>query len=123
MIPSFLLLPKITQGFIITAIVHSDEEGSYYILYTSQVVQWKESTCQCKRHERCRLDTWVGNSPLHFPWSRKWQPTPVVLPRELHGQRSLAGYSPRGCKESDTTELTHNYILSNKFLSNCLNYK
>ena len=29
-----------------------------------------------------------------IPWRRKWQPTPVFLPRETHGQRSLAGYSP-----------------------------
>ena len=35
---------------------------------------------------------------------RKWQPTPVLLPGESHGQRSLAGYSPLGCQESDTTE-------------------
>ena len=35
---------------------------------------------------------------------RKWQPTPVFLPGESHGQRSLAGYSPWGGKESDTTE-------------------
>ena len=36
------------------------------------------------------------------------QPTPVSLPGEFHGQRSLAGYSPWGCKESDSTEqLTH----------------
>ena len=34
----------------------------------------------------------------------KWQPIPVFLPGETHGQRSLAGYSPWGCKESDTTE-------------------
>ena len=37
-------------------------------------------------------------------WSRKWQPTPVFLPGELHGQRSLVGYSPWGHKELDTTE-------------------
>ena len=37
-------------------------------------------------------------------WRRKWQPTPVVLPGESHGQRSLVGYSPWGLKESDTTE-------------------
>ena len=44
-------------------------------------------------------------------WRRKWQPTPVFLPRELHGERSLAGYSPWGCKESDMTEqLTHTHI-------------
>ena len=35
------------------------------------------------------------------------QPTPVFLPGESHGQRSLAGYGPQGCKESDTTEVTY----------------
>ena len=34
----------------------------------------------------------------------KWQPTPIFLPEEFHGQRSLAGYSPWSCKELDTTE-------------------
>ena len=38
---------------------------------------------------------WVGK----IPWRRKWQPTPVFLPGELHGQRSLMGYSLWGCKE------------------------
>ena len=37
-------------------------------------------------------------------WRRKWQPTPVFLPGKSHGQRSLAGYSPWGHKELDTTE-------------------
>ena len=40
-----------------------------------------------------------------FPWRRKWQPTPVFLPGESHGQRNLVGYSPQGRKESDTTEV------------------
>ena len=39
-----------------------------------------------------------------IPWRRKWKPAPVILPTECHGQRSLVGYSPWGCKESDTTE-------------------
>ena len=38
------------------------------------------------------------------PWRRKWQPTPVFLTGELHGQRILVGYSPGGCKELDMTE-------------------
>ena len=42
-----------------------------------------------------------------FPWRRKWQPTPVFLPGESHGRRNPVGYSPRGCKESDTTERFH----------------
>ena len=37
-------------------------------------------------------------------WERKWQPTPVFLPGKPHGQRSLVGDSPWGCKESDMTE-------------------
>ena len=41
-----------------------------------------------------------------FPWRRAWQPTPVFLPRESYGQRSLAGHGPRGRKESDMTEAT-----------------
>ena len=38
------------------------------------------------------------------PWRRAWQPIPVFLPGESHGQRSLVGYSPWGHKELDTTE-------------------
>ena len=41
-----------------------------------------------------------------MPWRRAWQPTPVFLPGEYHGQRSLTGYSPWGHKESDMTEVT-----------------
>ena len=37
---------------------------------------------------------------------RKWQPTPVLVPGKSQGQRSLVGYSPWGCRESDTTEVT-----------------
>ena len=40
-------------------------------------------------------------------WGREWQPTPVLLPGKSHGQRSLVGYSPWGCEESDTTERLH----------------
>ena len=43
---------------------------------------------------------WVGK----IPWRRKWQPTPVCLPGESHGWRTLMGYSPWGHKELDTTE-------------------
>ena len=57
----------------------------------------KEFACQCRGH---RFDPWVRK----IPGRRKWQPTPVFLPGKFHGQRSLAGYSPWGRKESDTTE-------------------
>ena len=49
-------------------------------------------------------ETLVKSWVWKIPWRRKWQSTPVVLPGESHGQRSLADYSPWGCKESDMTE-------------------
>jgi len=45
------------------------------------------------------FNPWVGK----IPWRRKWQPTPVFLPGESHGQRNLVGYSSWDCKESDAT--------------------
>ena len=48
------------------------------------------------------FDPWVGK----IPWRRAWKPTPVFLPGEVHGQRSLKGYNPWGGKESDMTEKT-----------------
>ena len=48
-------------------------------------------------------DPWVRK----IPWRRKCQPTPVFLPGKSHGQRSLAGYGPWGCKELDTAERLH----------------
>ena len=60
----------------------------------------KESACQCRRCRRRGFDLWVRK----IPWRRKWPPTPVFSPWKPHGQRGLGGYSPRGCKESNTTE-------------------
>ena len=60
----------------------------------------KESACRYKRHKRCGFDPWVRK----ILWRRKWQPTLVFFPGKSHRQRSLAGYSTRDSKESDTTE-------------------
>ena len=63
-------------------------------------------------------ETWVRSLGQEDPQRRKWQPTPVFLPGESHGCRSLVGYSPRGSKESDTTELLHfHFIFSGRSLS------
>ena len=48
----------------------------------------------------CEFDPWVRK----IPWRRKWQLTPVFLPVKSHGERSLAGCSPWGHKESDMAE-------------------
>ena len=56
---------------------------------------------------------------------RQWHPTPVLLPGKSHGQRSLAGYSPGGHKEPDTTERvranTHTHTYTPRCLIHCLN--
>ena len=57
----------------------------------------KEFACQCRGW---KFDPWVGK----IPWRREWQPTPVLLPGEFHGQRSLGGSSLWGHKGSDTSE-------------------
>ena len=62
----------------------------------------KESACNAGGLQKHRFNPWVRKAP----WRKKWQPTPVFLPGKSHGQRSLAGYSPWGRKESDVTEHT-----------------
>ena len=52
-----------------------------------------------------RVEPWVRS----IPWKRKWQPTPVFLPGESHGRRSLAGYSPWGCRVKLLCSLIHSY--------------
>ena len=76
---------------------------SFLEFRTSLVGQKVNNLPSCRRP---RFNPWVGK----MPWRRKWQPTPVYLPREFHGQRSLES-CPRGCKESDTTEkLKHTFL-------------
>ena len=68
----------------------------------------KEPVCQCRKCKKWGFNPWVRK----IPWRRSWQPTPVFLPGESHGQRSLMGCSPQGHKESDTTEVTeHAHII------------
>ena len=79
-------------------------EGIHVYVGVSQVHCGEESTCWCRKYKRCGFDPWVRK----IPWRRRrvWQPPPVLMPGESHGQRSLAVYSPWGCTESDTTEAT-----------------
>ena len=70
------------------------------VVQENGVPRWlrqKRICLQCRRH---RFDPWVGKCP----WRRKRQPTPLFLPGESLGQRSLMGYNPWGPKESAMTE-------------------
>ena len=60
----------------------------------------KVPACQCRRRKTCGFDPRVRK----IPWKKAWQPTPIFLPGESHGQRSLEVYGPWGCKSLDTTE-------------------
>ena len=75
--------------------------NNLYTLSFPDGTSGKEPTCQCRRCKREKFDPWVRM----ILWRRAWQPTLVFLHGESHGWRSLAGYSPKGHKESDTTEV------------------
>ena len=78
----------------------------------------KESAFQCRRP---RFDPWVGK----IPWRREWLPTPVFLPGESHGQRSLVGYSLWGCRELDMTEqltLTFHFHIPKRVVTSTLSH-
>ena len=64
--------------------------------------------CNTGDLQETRFDPWVRK----IPWRRKWQPTPLFLPRESHRWRSLADYSLWGCREADRTEQLHFFTTS-----------
>ena len=68
----------------------------------------KESACQCRRHGFSLCVQRLCTSYRMITQRRKQQPTPVFLPGESHGQRSLVGYTPQRCKDSDTTQPLNN---------------
>ena len=69
----------------------------------------KNSPAKCRILKRLGFDPCVGK----IPWRRKWQLTPVFLSEKSHAQRSMVGYSPSVCKESDMTEQlrTHDGVI------------
>ena len=71
---------------------------------------WASLVAQTVKKLPSVWETWVHPWFRKIPWRRNYQPTPVFLPGESHGQRSLVGYSLHGPKELDTTErLTHTH--------------
>ena len=87
-------------GWVCSSAIWSGEWMSQFRPPWTSLVTQQRIHLQCRRP---RFYPWVGK----IPWRREWLPTPVSLPGESHGQRSLTGYSPWGHTESDTTgELT-----------------
>ena len=67
--------------------------STIHLIWLSWWLRWYRICLQCGRPG---FDPWARK----IPWRREWLPTPIFLPREFHGQRSLVGYSPWGHKES-----------------------
>ena len=97
----------------------SDDSFNFCLTYT-HCKTWKLIICDfprgseriCLQHRRPGFNPWVGK----ISWRRNWQPTPVFLPRESHGHRSLVGYETWTRKELGMTEwLTCDFI----FLNSC----
>ena len=65
---------------------------------------WASLVAQTVKNPPAIQETWVQSLGGEDPLEKGMVPTPVLLPREFHGQRTLVGYSLWGCKESDTTE-------------------
>ena len=67
-------------------------------------VLWASLVAQTVKKLPAVWETWVQSLVWTIPWGGNWQPTLVFLPREFHGQRSLASYIPLCCRESDMPE-------------------
>ena len=100
-----------------TSIVAHVSKAQSQPINASRLQNWSLRTTNHKQ-PNCLNYTWSTISLLCstlslkvFPWApvwrRKWQPTPVFLPRKYHGQRSVAGYCSWGHEESDMTERLH----------------
>ena len=88
-----------TQDGVVICVSRTSEAKSG----ASLVLGFPKLGAQQRTHLNCRrprFNPWVRK----IPWRREWQPTPIFLPGDLHGQRSLVGYSPQGHNELDTTD-------------------
>ena len=105
-----IVLATRTMGFCISCFVWVSEmraSGNNTYGYrenraSQMALAVKDPPANAGDNNRRASDPWIGK----IPWSRKWQPTSVLLPGESHGWRSLAAYSPWGHKELDMTECT-----------------
>ena len=78
------------------------------------LLQWTSLMAQIIKCLPTMQETQVQSLGQKIPWRRKWQPTPIFLSEESHGERNLVGYSPWGCKELDMTEHAHMEYVSRR---------
>ena len=103
------LISVASTKFVAHLILWTD--GSLYLIQSGGIIHYLQAllgaslVAQRLKHLPAVRETRVPSLGGKIPWRRKWQPTPVFLPGESHGRRSLVGYSPRGRKE--TSEWLH----------------
>ena len=96
--------------------IKRETENRQKTLIDKQRVKGAPLVAQTVNNLPTMWETWVRSLVGKIPWRRVWQPTPVFLPGEFHGQRSLAGYSQWGCKEVDTNEeYTHTHTHTHRW--------
>ena len=103
--PLLLLLPSTFPSIRVFSNVLQSRWPKIWSFSTSPSNEYSD-----KRYLPGTINTICLN--LAIFWRRKWPPTPVFLPGESHGQRSLEGWSPQRCRESDTTERLTLYCVS-----------
>ena len=77
---------------------------TYVYTYTTLRYVWSFLVAQIVKNLPAMQETRVHPLVGKIPWRRQWQSSPIFLPGEFHGQRSLTGYSAWGCKELDMIE-------------------
>ena len=92
-------------------------EGFMILLFFFFLEHWLSGKESAYQYRKFRFSSWVRK----IPWRRKWQPNAVFLPGESHGQRSLAGYSPRRHTESDMTEQFRSSKIDQKIVNALFN--
>ena len=90
--------------------------GSYTLYSFVSGFFWASLVAQTVKNLPAMQETWFHPQVGKISWRREWQPSPVFLPGEFCEQRSLAGYSPQGRKESDLTEQQLSFLLHCTYL-------
>ena len=104
------VLPMNIQGWFplgLTGLISLLSKGLSRVFSSTIIRKLQFLSAQPSLWSNSHIRTWLLEKPQLCLWRRKWQPTPVLLPRKFHGWRSLVGYSPWGRKQSDTTEWLH----------------
>ena len=107
--------PSLLDIFWLSNTSHSTSLGPVWLRPVLALVK-ASLVAQMVKRLPAMLETWAQSLGRKIPWRRKWQSTPVLLPGKSHGWRSLAGYSPWDCKESDTTEQLHSLCFGQKHI-------